>query len=285
VSKRTSSVTEGTIAAQIERYLRTGEHDPSCTAWPGNVIEAERRAHDDLLRALVQEVRRIANGRLPPATVRDLDLVAFTRQKVTPMVDGLFPRAERAAVMALVERSVVFLTPDRIEQVLLESDWLHTAWDLANLYLASVGAELLAEDAPRIVGLSQETTCYVSTEYFEVDDPFADFVVHEAAHIFHSCKRLTVGLPETRRREWLLDIEFRKRETFAYACEAYARIVERARGPRARADLGAEYGKKVRVSEERVDAKEIADIVLAATAARNGWKVILARCAAPPTPR
>ena len=30
--------------------------------------------------------------------------------------------------------------------------------------------------------------------------------------------RDTVGLSVTRRREWLLDIDYRKRETFAYAC-------------------------------------------------------------------
>ena len=41
-------------------------------------------------------------------------------------------------------------------------------------------------------------------------------------------ERRTVGLPETRQREWLLDIDFRKRETFAYACEAYSRILEPA---------------------------------------------------------
>lgn len=56
-------------------------------------------------------------------------------------------------------------------------------------------------------------------------DPFADYVVHEAAHVFHNCKRATVGLPATRRREWLLDIDYRKRETFAYACEAFSRMV------------------------------------------------------------
>jgi hypothetical protein len=35
----------------------------------------------------------------------------------------------------------------------------------------------------------------------------------------------------------------------------------------------------VRISEERVDTAEVASIVRAAAAARNGWKVILARCA------
>lgn len=29
------------------------------------------------------------------------------------------------------------------------------------------------------------------------EDEFADFVVHEAAHVFHNTKRRTLGLPET----------------------------------------------------------------------------------------
>ncbi|HVK82548.1 MAG TPA: hypothetical protein VM513_00505, partial [Kofleriaceae bacterium] len=50
------------------------------------------------------------------------------------------------------------------------------AWDLANLYLLGVGAKLLGDGAPRIVGISEDTTCYVSPDYFAEDDPFADFV-------------------------------------------------------------------------------------------------------------
>ena len=154
------------------------------------------------------------------------------------------------------------------------------------MYLLSVGAELLGRKAARIVGMSEETTCYVSPDYFaEDDDPFADFIVHEAAHIFHNCKRRTIGLRETRTKEWLLDIEFRQRETFAYSCEAYARIAARARNPRERRALAAEYGSKRRISEERVDPAEVASIVAEAANARNGWKVILARCAPTAKPR
>jgi hypothetical protein len=77
------------------------------------------------------------------------------------------------------------------------------------MYLASVGSDVLGPDAEGAVGLSEETTCYVTMDYFDEDDRFADYVVHEVAHIFHNCKRETIGLPHTRRREWLLDIEFR----------------------------------------------------------------------------
>ena len=60
---------------------------------------------------------------------------------------------------------------------------------------------VLSESAPQILGLSEETTCYVSPEYFAESDPFADFIVHEAAHIFHNCKRGTVGLRQTRTKD------------------------------------------------------------------------------------
>ena len=53
------------------------------------------------------------------------------------------------------------------------------AWDLANLYLASVGASLLSAEAPGLVGLSEETTCYVSIAYFRELGRFEDFIVHD----------------------------------------------------------------------------------------------------------
>lgn len=202
------------------------------------------------------------------------------------MVRGLFPRTEQDAVLSLVERSVVFLTPDNIETVLhKEMRWPGSAWDIANLYLGGIDAELLSEDAPRLLGLSQETTCYVSPAYFEGEDPFADFVVHEVAHTFHNCKRRDAGLAETRRREWLLDIAFGKREIFAYACEAYARILERAKGPSARAALGRELGDDFGTGDDRVGRGEVAEVVQQAAARRNGWKVILGMCASTPTGR
>jgi hypothetical protein len=48
--------------------------------------------------------------------------------------------------------------------------------------------------------------------------------------------------------------------------------------------LAEEYGSEVRVPDERIDPTEVAGIIREATAARNGWKVILARCAPGPLP-
>ncbi|MBI2319352.1 MAG: SWIM zinc finger family protein [Betaproteobacteria bacterium] len=210
--------------AQVRRYLSTGDYDSGFTGWPGrNVVEAATQGSTRLREALIAEVtaRTRSPAKRPlmdPDVIRDL-----TRTAVGPMVAGLFPPPEQPLVLAVLDRSVVFLTPENIEQVLWSERWLHTAWSLANLYLAGIGADRLAADTPEMVGLSEETTCYVSTACFDACDPFADFIVHEVAHIFYNCKRVTAGLPATRAREWLLDIEFRKRETFAYACEAYSR--------------------------------------------------------------
>ena len=276
------ALSSSTVLGEIERYLRTGDADMMGNAWPGDIMERGRRQHADLRGALVEEVQRLAKGRTHEA-VPDNVGVEFTRARVEAMVRGLFARAEQDVVLATLERSVVYVTSETIEPIILNHGWDRSAWDIANLFLLSVGAELLGPEAPRVVGISEETTCYVSPDYFAEDDPFADFVVHEAAHIFHNCKRATVGLRETRTKEWLLDIEYRKRETFAYSCEAYARVLERAKNPAERRALAAESGAERRISEERVDPAEVAGIVAEAAAARNGWKVILARCA--PTSR
>ena len=276
------ALSSSTVLGEIERYLRTGDADMMGNAWPGDIMERGRRQHADLRGALVEEVQRLAMGRTHEA-VPDNVGVEFTRARVEAMVRGLFARAEQDVVLATLEMSVVYVTSETIEPIILNHGWDRSAWDIANLFLLSVGAELLGPEAPRVVGISEETTCYVAPDYFAEDDPFADFIVHEAAHIFHNCKRATVGLRETRTKEWLLDIEYRKRETFAYSCEAYARVLERATNPAERRALAAEYGAERRISEERVDPAEVAGIVAEAAAARNGWKVILARCA--PTSR
>lgn len=264
--------------SEVERYLRTGETDPYMAAWLGNWSVRAQGSRQDLRTALVQEVHRIGSGRSHrPAPL--YDSVALVRQKVRPMVDGLFPHSERDAVMAVLNHAVVFVTSENIDRLLLEQRWDRTAWNIANLHLFSLGAELLGPDAERLVGLSEETTCYVSPVYFERQDAFADFLVHEVAHIFHNCKRASAGLRQTRKREWLLGIAFHKRETFAYACEVYSRIVERAPEMAARRRLAARFEAHDHFSDSRVDLHELTLIVREGASIRNGWRAILRRCA------
>jgi hypothetical protein len=246
-------------------------------AWPGDLRERAIRSKRDLRGALIREVlRRAAGRRHAPLPLHDPRELA--RLKVTPMVQGLFPTAEREAVLELVERSVIFVTSDNIVQVLMTQRWDHTAWMLANLHLATLGVDLLGSDATPLVGLSEETTCFVSPVYFSDSELESDFVVHEVAHIFHNCKRRTAGLPETRRRKWLLDIAFDKRETFAYACEFYSCVLEHSVDATSRRRLAIEICRNRGICDTRVEPQQVADIVLDAAQSRAGWKVILHRC-------
>jgi len=262
----------------ITRYLATGQVDTLYPAWPGGPFIGGQRARKELAEALIDEVNRRARGRRGRRLARGLDLTAFTRAKVEPMVRGLFPAQERKVVLGLVEHSVVFFTRSTIERILREERCPSTAWALANLYLRSLGAEPLGDEEMSIVGFSQETTCYVSMNYFAQGERFADFVVHEAAHVFHNCKREAVGLPATRRREWLLEIDFRMRETFAYGCEAFSRLCELGKTPRERRRLLGELLEGPMPPDERVDPEVYREMLEEAVAARHGWQRILARC-------
>jgi len=269
-----------TPEGEIARYLHTGGHDSTFSAWHGDTIVHQHRAGTDaLLAALIAEVRRRAGGKKPRASVPDIDLRGFARRRLGHMVRGFFPAAEEEPVLAMLEKSIVFLTPENIESVLSGAGFPKTAWDLANLYLLSLGAEPLRGDGDEIVGMGVGATCYVSTDYFgDNNAKFADFVVHEAAHTFHNCKRRTVGLQETRTKEWLVELEFKKRETFAYACEAYSRILELGPTRADRHRLLAELERGPMPNDKRVDTDEYVSILQEAVRAKNGWKRILERC-------
>jgi hypothetical protein len=174
----------------ILQYLQTGRHDPVHSEWPGSVMPRCIHADSVMRAALVAEIVSRTKNLPAPNVAIPSNLQAFTRAKIEPMVRGLFPSAEQRAVLEMLDDSVVFLTPDTIQHALHRKGlWLGTAWNVANIFLVSMGAEPLSGDARLIVGLSSDTTCYVSFEYFAETDCFADFVVHEIAHVFHNCRR------------------------------------------------------------------------------------------------
>ena len=115
---------------QIDRFLHSGDYDLLFRDWPGqHILDKMQRGHDDLLEALVSEIRRRqAKITLPCLTVElGCSLTDFAREKLAPMVHGLFPRREWAPVLALLENSVVFLTPDDIESVIRRARDFDTA--------------------------------------------------------------------------------------------------------------------------------------------------------------
>jgi hypothetical protein len=270
------------IEAEVRRYLCSGDYDSSFAGWPGmTFIDVATKADQRLRTALIEETLRRASGFGCQVALPN-DLHAWIRNKLAPMVHGLFGADERSIVLDMLERSVVFLTRQNIAAVLMEEQWLSTAWDVANLYLYSLGVSCLSLQARHIVGLSQETTCYVSMSYFHETDPFADFVVHEAAHVFHNCKRTATGVGGSRRHEYLLNIDYFKRETFAYACEAYSRIRLMATGTKDRKEALQRHAEALQPPDDRVDHDEYLDILAEAVRARNSWQRILLRCAPVP---
>ncbi len=252
-------------------------------AWPGDSIIARACNGNQAIRnALIAEVIKRTPQATIPEQLINLNVAPFTEEKITPMVQGLFPADEQAVLMEMFSRSIVFLTPDNIASVIMQTPFASTAWNLANLYLLSCGAEPLSKEAPELVGLSEERTCYVSMTYFRSENRLNDFVVHEAAHVFHNCKREMIGLPTIRGREWLLEIDYRKRELFAYACEAYGCIAALGNTPTSRKALLAEIEADWIPPDDQVDVEEYMATLHEAVGARNGWKRILQRCRPPP---
>ena len=265
-----------------QQFLVTGEHDMLHAAWPGSGHLERMHNGDHALRsALIVEILRKTGDRDCPSLPLGFDAGQFVLRKVEPMVRGLFPPGEWTVLLALFNKSLVFVTHDTIEQILGEIQYMHSAWQIANLYLGSLDLPGLDGDPVGFVGLSEETTFYLSMAYFEDGNPFADWVVHEAAHVFHNWKRDRAGLPHTRTKEFLLSIAFAKRELFAYACEAYARILEQAKRPVDRRRLHVEYAEKWLPDDDRLHRDELIDVVAEAVNARNGWKRILQRCSPP----
>lgn len=268
------------IEAQVRQYLATGDYDGFFVNWPGSsMVDAATRATQRLRAALVDTTLREARGFERPTPSLPEPIDPWLRDKLGPMVDGFFTVQEQDRVLDALVRGVVFLTPHNIVDVLTTEPWLSTAWRLANLYLNSLGASRLGSNADDLVGLSQDTTCYVSLAYFDETDPFADFVVHEAAHVLHNCRRTSIGLPERRQCPTPLDIAFHQRETFAYACEAYSRILAMTQGREARQAALERHMASELPPDERVDHGRYLAILAEAVHARNGWRCIWKRCA------
>ncbi len=150
------------FADEISRYLTTGESEILETSAPGKgVVEKLKNQHELLMSALVKEVKKRSKGYQQTSLPSGFDTVRFSQNKLFPMVKGLFPAKEQNIVMATLEKCCVFLTSDRIRQIIRDQRYLSTAWQIANIYLNNLGAETLSEDYS-ILGLSEESTFYVS---------------------------------------------------------------------------------------------------------------------------
>ena len=265
------------IEALTRHYLATGE-DAGRT-YLEYKPPYSHPTREELLAALSDEVRKREQGRPRAALPPGIDPLLLARGKAKPMVCGLFPASERPQVQEVLEKSVLFLSADNIHQIITSRRWQGTAWSVANIYLDSIGAEPLGDGKSQAVGMGEETTSYVSMIYFAESDPFADYVVHEMAHVFHNWKRAWTGLLPIRHREFLLNIKFAKRELFAFACEVYSRILEMGWCRRERRSLLDRFAHESHIAGKGKERVELLEILSAAVEARNGWKRILEKCA------
>ena len=93
---------------EIARYLGTGESDVLHASWPGDSVIACAQIGDQALRnALIAEVTRRAPHPEIPDQLTKLDVSAYAKRKIAPMVHGLFPAIEQPVVMGMFSRSVV----------------------------------------------------------------------------------------------------------------------------------------------------------------------------------
>jgi hypothetical protein len=104
------------------------------------------------------------------------------------------------------------------------------------------------------------------------DDPYSDVVVHEAAHLLNYLKPRHYGLCTGRHQERFVDVDLPHYELFAYACEAYSRVVQQ--GDRKSRIAFAGRMTEGAFSFPRRELNEIAPLILRAAAARNGWRVL-----------
>jgi hypothetical protein len=266
----------GLSATLIERFLRTGDE-----TWEGagsgrfslaqfNEDEAYSRATKTALQNLLD---RLAD--LLPAEAQASPLVSpdAIRQRIEPMVSGLVQADWRdVALREITARTFILNLPGtrmaveaELSTCFMGSAW-RVLWSLFEDYGLkpddiNVGCDGLAGDY-----------AHVRWSAYQTDDPYSDVVVHEAAHMLHYLKPSRYGFQVRRGQERFVDVEFHHRELFAYACEAYSRVV--LRGDRRSRIAFVEKMPDAAFSFPRTEIKEVAALVLSATRARNGWRLI-----------
>jgi hypothetical protein len=263
-------------------YLETGKYDQLAHGWPGRNIWDQWAARSAAMReALIARVAPHVERQPKSNLAAELHIEA--RRRIAPMVRALFVEQEQDVVLDAISTGFVLISADTIIPLLQDETDMKTAWRLAMMFIKGACAlEIKGEDVDA-VGMNDGLASYIIADEVFPSAPFMDVIVHEAAHAFHNCKRARLGLAATRYREWLLNIAYGKRETFAYACEAYSRIVADAHSVRDRRAYLEELKRSPPPPDDRVDYTEYLHIMAHAIEGRNGWRRILTACA--PAPR
>ena len=264
-------------APLIERFLRTGKE-----TWDGagsgrftlagfNENEAYTRASKTALRSLFGLL-----AELLPAEARTTPQVGpkTIRRRIEPMVKGLVQDDwQEVALRELTARTFVlnFQGARTAMDAELATSFMGTARQILWALYGDYGLK------PERIDMGCDGVCagefaHVTLSAYESKDPYTDVIVHEAAHLLHYLKPRHYRLHTRRGQERFVDVEFRHRELFAFACEAYSRVV--LHGGRKSRIAFAEKMHDGAFSFPRSQVEEVAALVLCAARARNGWSVI-----------
>jgi len=266
----------GLSAILIERFLRTGEETWE-GAGSGRFSLAQFKEDEAYTRAAKTALQNLLDlvAELLPAEAQASPLVSpdTIRQRIEPMVSGLVQADWRGvALREITARTFILNLPGtrmaveaELSTCFMGSAW-RVLWALFEDYGLkpddiNVGCDGLAGDY-----------AHVRWSAYQTDDPYSDVVVHEAAHMLHYLKPSHYGFEVRRGQERFVDIEFHHRELLAYASEAYSRVV--LHGDRRSRIAFAEKMPDTAFSFPRTEINEVAALVLRATRARNGWRII-----------
>lgn len=271
-----AALPRGLSASLIERFLRTGEETWE-GAGSGRFTLAqfkEDAAYTGATKAALRNLYELL-ANLLPAEVRSSPPVSADtiRQRIEPMVKGVVREEWReVALREIAARTFVlnFSGARTAIEAELKTCFTGSAWRVLWSFFGDHG--LKPDDNEAACDGLAGNYAHVSWSAYETKDPYSDVVVHEAAHMLHYLKPCHYGLQVRRGQERFVDIEFRSRELFAFASEAYSRVI--LRGARKKRIAFAEKMQEGAFSFPRGELADVAALVLEAARARNGWRLI-----------
>lgn len=260
----------------IERFLRSAEETWD-GAGSGQFTSAQFRNDAAYRRAAKDAMRNLFSllGNLLPAEVQSAPPIPpdTVRRHIEPMVRGLVQGDWLdVAVRELAQRTYVlnFQGAKAAMELELRSCDMESPWRILWGLYGDFG--LKPDDIVMTCDGLAGDYAHLRWSAYQTKDPYSDVVVHEAAHLLHYLKPRNFGLHVRRHQERFVDIEFSHRELFAYACEAYSRVVHH--GERRVRIAFAEKMADAAFSFPSGQLEDVAALVLSAARARNGWRVI-----------
>jgi hypothetical protein len=224
-----AAAVSGLSTTVIERFLRTGEETWD-GAGSGSFTLAQFKQHEAYSRTVKTALRTLFGllADLLPAEARSASLVApeTIRSRINPMVKGLVQSDwQEIALRELTARTFVlnFKGAEAAIDAEFSTCYMGSAWQILWALFGDYGLkpDEIEVECDGIAG----DFAHARWSAYQTEDPYGDVVVHEAAHLLHYLKPGHHGLHVRRGQERFVDVEFCHRELFAFACEAYSRVV------------------------------------------------------------